>query len=97
MKKYVPLFFSLIVFQTTIAQSDSGSVYIFSYFENNGQDGLHLAYSNNGYNWTALFNDSSVLKPTVSNDKLMRDPCIIRGGDGKFHTWSGLLAGMIKG
>ena len=29
-------------------------VYMFSYFKNNGKDGLHLAYSNDGYKWTAL-------------------------------------------
>lgn len=63
--------------------------YLFGYFKNNGLDGLHLAYSNDGYNWTALKNDESFLKPEVANDKLMRDPCIIRGGDGFFHmVWT---------
>ena len=64
-------------------------VYLFAYFKNNGQDGLHLAYSHNAYQWTALKNDSSFLKPAVSKDKLMRDPCIIRGADGLFHmVWT---------
>lgn len=73
--------------QSSSAAHDS--VYMFCYFKNNGEDGLHLAYSNDGYNWKALFNDSSVLRPTVSKDKLMRDPCIIRGKDGKFHlVWT---------
>ena len=27
---------------------------MFSYFKDNGQDGLHLAYSRDGYEWTAL-------------------------------------------
>ena len=71
-----------------MAQSPD-SVYLFSYFNNNGQDGLHLAYSHDGYSWTALNNDSSLLKPTVAKDKLMRDPCIIRGADGRFHmVWT---------
>lgn len=70
------------------AQTGKDSVYLFSYFKGNG-DGLHLAYSNDGYHWMALLNDSIVIRPTVSNDKLMRDPCIIRGGDGKFHmVWT---------
>jgi hypothetical protein len=48
-----------------------------------------MAYSNDGYKWSALFDDSIIIKPTVSKDKLMRDPCIIRGGDGKFHmVWT---------
>ncbi len=73
--------------QTTHA--DSSKVYLFAYFRNNGEDGLHLAYSHDGLKWEALKNDSSFLKPTVSKDKLMRDPCIIRGADGLFHmVWT---------
>ena len=72
-----------------IAQSVNNNVYLFSYFKNNGKDGLHLAYSNDGYNWAALNNDSSFLKPTVAKDKLMRDPCIVKGADGLFHmVWT---------
>ncbi len=64
-------------------------VYMFSFFQNNGADGLHLAYSEDGLNWEALNNNESFLIPKVGNDKLMRDPCIILGGDGKFHmVWT---------
>ncbi|MBK6935951.1 MAG: glycoside hydrolase family 43 protein [Chitinophagaceae bacterium] len=70
-----------------IAQSDS--VFLFSYFKNNGKDGLHLAYSQDGLKWTALKNDQSFLKPVLSKDSLMRDPCIVRGADNKFHmVWT---------
>jgi hypothetical protein len=70
------------------AQALNEQVYMFCYFKGNG-DGLHYAYSNDGYNWKALFNDSIILKPTVSKDKLMRDPCIVKGGDGKYHmVWT---------
>lgn len=63
--------------------------YVFAYFKNNGKDGLHLAGSTDGLKWKSFKNDSSFLEPTVSNDKLMRDPCIIRGLDGKFHmVWT---------
>jgi hypothetical protein len=69
------------------AQTDS--VFMFSYFKNNGKDGLHLAYSNDGLKWAALKNDQSFLKPILSKDSLMRDPCIIRGADGLFHmVWT---------
>lgn len=65
------------------------SVYMFSYFKGNGEDGLHLAWSKDGYQWQALKNDASFLKPELSKDKLMRDPCIIKGGDGLFHlVWT---------
>jgi hypothetical protein len=71
------------------AQADTSKAYLFSYFKSNGEDGLHLAYSYDGYRFTALKKDSSFLKPVLSKDSLMRDPCIIRGADGKFHmVWT---------
>ncbi|CAN5689821.1 hypothetical protein BH11BAC3_BH11BAC3_21130 [soil metagenome] len=70
-----------------MAQGDSA--YLFAYFKNNGQDGLHMAYSRDGFTYTALNNDKSYLVPQLSKDKLMRDPCIIRGADNKFHlVWT---------
>ncbi|MBC7949165.1 MAG: glycoside hydrolase family 43 protein [Chitinophagaceae bacterium] len=89
MKKLIIFCLSLVVACFVQAQTDSGKVYLFSYFKNNGQDGLHLAYSNDGFRFKPLKNDSSFLAPLISNDKLMRDPCIIRGADGKFHmVWT---------
>ena len=88
-KIIIPCLFAILFSSGVYAQADAKDVYIFCYFKNNGQDGLHLAYSMDGYKWTTLFNDTSILKPTVSKDKLMRDPCIIKGGDGKFHmVWT---------
>lgn len=75
--------FSLLGF----AQQDS--VYLFSYFKGNGEDGLHLAASIDGMKWQAVREGSAFLRPELSPDKLMRDPCIIRGGDGNFHmVWT---------
>ena len=81
---------ALLLFKTVMACAQStDSIYIFSYFKNNGEDGLHLAYSVDGYVWKSLKNDSAFLAPTAGKDKLMRDPCIIRGADGKFHmVWT---------
>jgi Arabinosidase BT_3657-like, N-terminal len=85
-RKLFLLIFVLVAVPVWAQEKDS--VYLFSYFKNNG-DGLHLAYSHDGYTWLPLKNDSSFLLPTVGKDKLMRDPCIIRGGDGKFHmVWT---------
>lgn len=86
--------FSILITCITIslfatAQTGTGKVYAFAYFIGNGEDGLHLAYSNDGHTFKAMHNDSSLLKPVISNDKLMRDPCIIRGADGRFHmVWT---------
>lgn len=64
-------------------------VYVFSYFKGNGEDGLHLAVSEDGLKWKALKGDSSFLQPQLSSDNLMRDPCIIQGVDGLFHmVWT---------
>jgi PelA/Pel-15E family pectate lyase len=63
--------------------------YLFAYFKNNGEDGLHLAYSRDGLKWKALNEDKPYLTPVVGSQKLMRDPCIIQGPDGMFHmVWT---------
>ena len=68
---------------------DNNQVFMFSYFTGNGEDGLHLAYSHDGYQWKALNEGKSFLTPRVGNDKLMRDPCIIKGPEGNFHmVWT---------
>ncbi len=88
--KRISLIAALLLLSKNIAsaQPEADSVYLFSYFKGNG-DGLHLAYSYDGYQWEALKEDQLFLEPAVGNDKLMRDPCIIRGGDGRFHmVWT---------
>jgi hypothetical protein len=86
----VIFWFLLLFAQITLVTAQSNrSVYLFSYFKGNGEDGLHLAWSADGLKWTSLKNDSSFLTPTVGKDKLMRDPCVIRGADGLFHmVWT---------
>lgn len=85
----IPLYITLLVLLSLACQRQADSVYLFSFFQNNGKDGLHLAYSYDGLNWIALNNNQSYLPPTVGEAKLMRDPCIIRGGDGRFHmVWT---------
>ncbi len=67
----------------------TNSVLLFSFFRDNGQDGLYLATSRDGLRWTELKPPGkSFLQPTVGG-KLMRDPCIAQGPDGTFHmTWT---------
>ena len=63
--------------------------YVFTYFTKNGEDGLHLAWSADGYRWEKLNDGRSYLTPTVGTSKLMRDPCVVRGPDGTFHmVWT---------
>ncbi|MDA0194578.1 MAG: glycoside hydrolase family 43 protein [Bacteroidetes bacterium] len=87
MNKYLSFAFTLVALSGCV--KNEPDVYLFSFFQGNGEDGLHLAYSEDALNWSALNNNKSVLTPTVGGDKLMRDPCIIKGGDGKFHmVWT---------
>ena len=63
--------------------------YLFTSFRGNGEDGLHLAISRDGYHWTALNQDRSFLRPSVGNGKLMRDPSLAQAKDGTFHlVWT---------
>lgn len=63
-------------------------LFLFTSFRGNGEDGLHLALSTNGYHWAALKGGRSFLKPEVGG-KLMRDPCLAQGPDGVFHlVWT---------
>ena len=70
-----------------IEQGNEG-VYLFSSFRGNGNDGLHLSYSQDGLTWHVINNDQSLLTPKVGG-KLMRDPCLILGPDNRFHmVWT---------
>jgi beta-xylosidase len=74
------------------------TVFLFSYFTGNGEDGLHLAWSEDGLQWTALREGESCLDPTVGKDRLMRDPSIVQGPDGRFHmVWTSSWTDRIIG
>jgi beta-xylosidase len=79
------LFFSLIG-----SAFAADTAYLFTYFIKNGEDGLHLAWSDDGYKWQPLAEGRSSLAPKIgSKEKLMRDPCIARGPDGTYHmVWT---------
>lgn len=63
--------------------------HLFSYFTNNGEDGLHLAWSPDGYEWKALNEGRSLLKPLPEGKGIMRDPCLMSGPDGLFRlVWT---------
>lgn len=88
MKRLFPGLLILMLALTGKAQ-EGDSVYLFSYFINNGEDGLHLAWSEDGLQWEALNNNCSFLTPETGKDKLMRDPCIIQTPDKIFHmVWT---------
>jgi predicted GH43/DUF377 family glycosyl hydrolase len=71
------------------APAPADTCYLFTYFTKNSEDGLHLAWSRDGYKWEALNGGQSCLTPTIGTAKLMRDPCVTRGPDGTYHmVWT---------
>jgi hypothetical protein len=83
---------------TAAETSASDACFLFSYFINNGEDGLHLARSNDGLKWTTLNGGKSFLTPRVGNSKLMRDPFLMLAPDGTFQmVWSDGWAGRTIG
>ena len=77
----------------TPAETDNRPWYLFTSFRGNGEDGLHLAYSRDGYAWAELGGGKPFLAPKIGPKPLMRDPCLARGPDGAFHmvwttTWT---------
>ena len=73
------------------------AAYIFSYFVGQS-DGLHLAWSRDGLNWTPVAENAPLLRPEIGEDRLMRDPSICQGPDGTFHlVWTSSWTDRIIG
>lgn len=84
----------LIFMMGLISCSKKKECYLFSTFREPADKGLFLAYSDDGYHWTDL--SGPYLAPRMGNQKVMRDPSIVKGPDGTFHlvwtsSWSGDL------
>ena len=80
-------FLVLIVFTVTLCASAQREVYISTSFHEPATDGLRFIYSYDGWNWQRV--DGIWLRPEVGQQKVMRDPSIIRTPDGTFHlVWT---------
>ena len=95
--------FHLLIFSLFSAYQSKtdDKVFLFSYFIGNGEDGLHLAASTDGYTWGTINDGKSILPPLVGESTLMRDPCITTGPDGTFHmvwttSWRGKTIGYAN-
>ncbi len=63
-------------------------ILLFSYFKGHG-DGLHFAWSEDGFQWSALKKDTPFIVPEVGVEKIMRDTCVVLGKDETFHlVWT---------
>lgn len=83
----IPSLIALFILSCRVQEPEQ--VWIFSYFTGNGESGLHLAISEDGYHFDGLNNGQTILLPLLSEDSLMRDPAIIQGHDGLFYmVWT---------
>jgi hypothetical protein len=68
-KHFPVLFFILSLLGPAIAAQQPPAQranYLFAYFKNNGEDGLHLAYRLDGLKWKALNEDKPYLTPAAA-------------------------------
>jgi hypothetical protein len=63
------------------------TAYLFTSFHEPANEGLRMLYSYDAYHWTDM--NHIFIKPEVGDAKIMRDPSMIQGPDGKFHlVWT---------
>ena len=87
------LLFTIIILFFIGCENET-EVYLFSTFREPADQGLYLAYSYDGYTWNDL--GGPWLKPEVGNQKVMRDPSIVKGPDGTFHmVWTSSWRGDL--
>ena len=96
MKRHITATILFLLFGSifyTYAQNND-TRYLFAYFtdKNNNRNGLHLAWSEDGYKWNAIGPEHSFLTcdyGSWSTEKKMRDPFIMKGKDGLWHcVWT---------
>lgn len=80
--------------------------YLFAYFtdKNNNKNGLHFAWSKDGYKWAGIGPEYSFLKSDFGpggTEKKIRDPFVMKGPDGLWHclwtiNWNSNLIGYAS-
>lgn len=86
---------------TSSAEDLPETCYLFAHFYYNGDTGLHLAWSADGHSWEMLNEGKSYLTPEVGDAKLVRDPSVCEGPDGRYHmvwtdSWTGRTIGYAS-
>ena len=84
--KKIFIILTVLLFAVSYSQKKK-EIFLFSSFREPATDGLHLAYSEDGYHWNGL--EGSFLKPEIGASKIMRDPSITKGAEGTYHmVWT---------
>ncbi|WP_240755328.1 glycoside hydrolase family 43 protein [Pedobacter sp. SYP-B3415] len=86
------LYISAFLVALLLASGCKSRAYLFTSFQEPATDGLRLLYSRDALHWQDL--DTVFLKPTIGQQRVMRDPSMVKGPDGTFHlvwtsSWKG--------
>ena len=74
----------VMMFSTSASAKD---IYVSTSFHEPANEGLRFIYSYDGINWNPI--EGTFLAPKVGNQRVMRDPSIVKGPDGTFHlVWT---------
>src|SRR5574344_1998373 len=81
------LYLLIIAFFVMVSYTKAKDIYISTSFHAPANEGLRFIYSYDGLKWDTIA--GCFLKPEVGNQKVMRDPSIVKGPDGTFHlVWT---------
>lgn len=89
------------VSEKKLIDNNADEILILSFFRDNGQNGVYLAWSEDGLNFKPLNNDKPVMRPAPwPGQNLTRDPSVIYR-DGKFRmvwtsNWGGRCFGLAE-
>src|SRR5690606_8418096 len=68
-------------------QAHDEKIYFFTSFHEPADEGMRLHYSRDGLTWDSL--NHVFIRPEIGEQRIMRDPSIVRGPDGTFHlVWT---------
>lgn len=97
MKKVFVLIILLATFDAAPSFAED-EIYLLSFFKDNGQAGVFLQYSEDGYSFATLNGDKPIFTPPRwENQNLTRDPSIVYF-DGVFHmVWTSNWDGTVFG
>lgn len=79
--------YSIIILLFVSFASCNRKAWVFTSFHEPADAGLRMLYSYDGKKWTDL--DTVLLRPSVGNQKVMRDPSMVQDKNGTFHlVWT---------
>ena len=87
MNYYLKRYLLLLLLAWSCLSMEAKDIYVSTSFHEPATEGLRFIYSHDGLRWDSI--TGVFLRPEVGQQKVMRDPSIVRGPDGTFHlVWT---------